>query len=292
MSFYKFSDDDIINVTISTHPRIISALNGTVVTGSVYLERPYLNNALKNRIFQGFSQKEGGLVDKTGSLSASIDFQTAISGSTNSNLLHSLRNSTYPFYRIMSEDYVFSYTGSLSTTVRVINVPQIFYDREILTGSFTASDEDAAGTTRFIYDNGRGGLYSGSLTGTLVGSIFYSEGLVVITKGDLSAFGSVSPDNFQWKVEFNGVQNIPVKIFRCRAPAGQLNATTNTTFYINATSGSYKGFREIVSSSLSPYVTTIGLFNKQYELVAVAKTSQPIKKSINDDIMFKLKWDW
>jgi hypothetical protein len=292
MAFYNFTPDDIVNISISALPKASLELNGNIVTGSVYLERPYLNAALRDRVFMGFSQKEGGFIEKTGSMSASVDFKTATSGGTNQSLWSSVVNVTYPFYRIFNENYAANYTGSLSTTIRVIDIPQVFYDKEILTGSFSASDNDAAGDVRNIYDDGRGGLYSGSLSGTLVGNIFYQEGIVALTKGDLSNFGSDSSTNFKWKVSLRGTHNIPVKIFRCHAPAGELNATTNSTFYISAVSGAFKGSREVVSSSLSPYITTVGLFNKQFELVGLAKLAQPIKKTEKESIIFRLRLDF
>ena len=291
MSFYKLNSDDIINTTIRTHPRFVSELNGNIITGSVRLERPFLNANIANRIFHGFSQQEGGFIAKTGSMSASIDFRTAISGSTNSNLWHSVKNVLYSYYRLFDNDYQPNYTGSLSTTFRVVDIPQVYYDKEILTGSFTGSDKDSAGSDRVIYDNGRGGIYSGSLTGTLVGNIFYSEGLVALTKGDLSDFGSASSTNFLWRFQFNGVQNIPCKIFKCRKPADECNATTNSTFYVTAVSGAYKNMREVVSASLLPYVTEIGLFDKQFELVASAKLAVPVK-AVSENILFKLRLDF
>lgn len=289
--FYKFSSDDILNTTMKLHPRFTVERNGNMVTGSVRLEKPYLNSGLSNRLFHGFSQKEGGFIEKTGSMSASIDLLNVISGSTNSDFWHSLRNVLYPYYRLINNDYQPNYTGSLSTTLRVIDIPQVYYDHGILTGSFTGSDKNSAGADRFLYDNGRGGLYSGSLTGTLVGNIFYSEGLAVLTKRDLSDFGAASSTNFLWRFQFNGVQNTPVKIFKCRKPAGECNATTNNTFYVNAVSGSYKGMREIVSSSLLPWVTQIGIFDGMYNLVCVANLSQPVK-SINENLLFKIRQDW
>lgn len=291
MSFYKLNSDDIINTTIRCHPRFVSQLNGNAVTGSILLERQFLNTNLANRIFYGFSQKEGGFIAKTGSLSASIDFVPVISGSTNTNFWHSVTNCLYPYYRLIDNNYQPNYTGSLSTTLRIIDIPAVYYDKEILTGSFTASDKDTAGADRFIYDNGRGGLYSGSLTGTLVGNIFYQEGLAVLTKGDLSNFGADSSTNFLWKIELNGVQNIPVKIIKCRKPAGDCNVTTNPTFSVTAVSGAYKNMKEVVSSSLLPYITEVGLFDKQLNLVAIAKLAQPVK-SVNDAINFRIKWDW
>jgi hypothetical protein len=40
------------------------------------------------------------------------------------------------------------------------------------------------------------------------------------------------------------------------------------------------------------YITTIGLYNDYYDLLAVAKISKPIKKSFNSEYLFKIKLDF
>lgn len=291
MTFFKFNSGDIIHTTIKCFPSYVSELNGNIVTGSVFLEQPYLETNLRYRIFKGFSQKEGGLIVKTGSMSASIDFQTAVSGGTNSVLWHAV-NRLYDYYSLENSSYSLTYLGTKATTVKVISIPEIYYDQKLLTGSFTGSDNDSAGAGRLIYDNGRGGLFSGSVSGTLVGNIFYNEGIAVITKTGLTDFGTAGATNFRWRVFLKGVHEIPVKIFKCLAPASQLNATTNPTFYTVPASGTNKNLREVVSSSLSPYVTKIGLYDDLFNLVAVANLTQPVKKDEKNSILFKIRLDW
>ncbi len=291
MAFYRFSQDDIINVKIATNPYSLVELNGDQVTGSVYLERPYLQAGLRDRLYLGFSEREGGLTTKDAPFTSSIDLLTAVSGGTNKELYRALTN-YYNYYSIIDTQYAPTYNGSTATTVRVITVPEIYYDKEILSGTFSASDFDAAGAVRNIYDNGRGGLYSGSLTGTLVGHIFYPEGIAVLTKPDLSSsFGGISSENFKWRVSFKGTHGIPTQIYRCRAKAGELNASTNPTYYTTPLSGTLRGAKVILMTG-SVYITQIGLYNEDYELVALANLAQPIKKEEQQDILFRLKMDF
>jgi len=298
MSFYEFTEEDIINTDIYTEPSYTVELNGNKITGSIFLEKKYLSNALLNRNFYGFSAKEGGFQTKTGPFTSSIHILDVEDGATNKRFYKSIR-SLYDYYNVFDSNYTANYTGSDTTRFRVITVPEIYYDRSILTGSFTASDLDSAGDERKLFDDGRGGIYSGSLTGTLVGNIFYNEGFIVLKGGGLNDeaasndFGEVSPTNFKWRISFKGNHTIPVKIFRCRAPAGQLNATTNPTYY-TVPSGSgvdHKNEKLIVLSKPMTYITTIGLYNDNYELVGMARTSQPIKKESTSDLLFRIRLD-
>jgi hypothetical protein len=176
----------------------------------------------------------------------------------------------------------------------VINIPEIYYDREILSGSFTASDYVGGG--RRLYDDGRGGIYSGSMTGTLVGNIFYSEGLVVLKKSNLTNFGleSAQPGNNKWLMSFKGTHKIPVKIFRCRAPAGELNCSTNPTFYTvdNNLSSSTRNEKKVLPLNNTTYITKVGLYDDDYKLVGVITLAHPIRKDENQDILIRAKLDF
>lgn len=299
MSFYRFKDEDIIQTHIKAFPSYTVELNGNQVTGSVFLEKPYLDGGLRTRLFRGFSAKEGGIIEKNSPFTASIDIIDVELNATNKQLYESVLE-LYDFYSFRNENYTSNFTGSTTTRFRVMTVPEIYYDREILTGSFSASDNDSSGDSRNLFDDGLGGIYSGSLTGTLVGNIFYSEGLVIFKGGGLNDeassndFGEASPNNFKWRVNLKGTHTIPVKIFRCRAPAGQLNASTNSTFYTIPTGSAdeYRNERKILLPGSGTYITSIGLYNNQYELVALANLAQPIKKNESQDILFKVSLDW
>ena len=45
------------------------------------------------------------------------------------------------------------------------------------------------------------------------------------------------------------------------------------------------------SSAFSPYITTVGLYNDDYDLVAVAKMTSPIKKPKNMDSTIVVRFD-
>jgi hypothetical protein len=290
MSFFDFGPNDIIHTAIVTNPRASVSLSGNAVTGSVFLERPYLSPALARRQMQGFSERLGGLTTKLAGISSSIDVKLAVKNGTNAPLYAAIQN-LYTFYSLYDTSrYSLS---AQSSSISVINIPEVYYDRCIKTGSFTGSDYDSNGNQRFIYDDGRGGLYTDQDSGSMVGNIFYSEGLVVLTSASHSDFGmAVTGSGLKWSFNFAGQHTIPVNVYRCRAPAGQLNATTNPSFHYVPSSGAYRNTRQVLSSSLSPYITAVGLYNEDYELVAVARLAQPIKKEVGWDVGINVKLDW
>ena len=293
MSFYKFNPDDIITTEIVTYPHQVSRITANILTGSISYERAFLRTELKNRQYQGYSERLGGFIQKNGPFSASIELFSAVSGGTNFDLYTSIKT-LYRYYSFYSSDYILTASAgrnsaSIPPNVRVISVPEIYYDKRILTGSFTGSD--VSGTTvRTFYDNGKGGLYSGTLSGNLIGNIFYSEGLVVLHASNLTeSFGSGT-----MTFDFRGDHTIPVKIFRCRAPAGELNCSTNPTYSRIRTdvSASNRNEKEVIMQNNTTYITKVGLYNENFELVAVASLAHPIRKDEDKSIQIRLRWDW
>jgi len=76
-----------------------------------------------------------------------------------------------------------------------------------------------------------------------------------------------------------------------RATAKKFNSTSNETYYTE----SLAGVKRIVAGMRTDpktYITTVGLYNKDNEMLAVAKLSQPILKSTSREALIKVKLDF
>ena len=76
-----------------------------------------------------------------------------------------------------------------------------------------------------------------------------------------------------------------------RATANQFNATTNETFYTESISGVKKVIAGLATDPKT-YITTVGLYNNNSELLAIAKLSRPILKSTSREALIKVKLDF
>jgi hypothetical protein len=47
----------------------------------------------------------------------------------------------------------------------------------------------------------------------------------------------------------------------------------------------------VTGSDWSPYITTMGLYDNDYNLVAIAKFTKPIKKPTDIPLTFVVRWD-
>jgi hypothetical protein len=165
-----------------------------------------------------------------------------------------------------------------------------------------------------------GGDYAYILSGTTqVAQVWYNAGVVVLPP---LALGSVwSPTAQNWsgssgvgaslvscmsssiiddcvdglrkhvdKVSFHNQTNLYSTIYFCRATNSEFNYSSNPTFIdeqkrIRVTSGS-----NILQSRT--YITTVGLYDANDNLLAVGKVNKPITKSPDNEAVFRIRLDY
>jgi hypothetical protein len=169
---------------------------------------------------------------------------------------------------------------------------------------------DAGASTAFVVGpaGDEATLYSGS---TAIGKVYYDAGIIAFATGALVPVGvtnfphwsgsvvlnknaiSGNFDNFNTGlrnhlnlVQFNNQTNLHSTIYFCRALNADFNYSTNPTFIdsdgrIVVTSGT--------SNQTRTYVTTIGLYDINDNLLAVAKASEPVKKSPDSELVFRVR---
>lgn len=84
-------------------------------------------------------------------------------------------------------------------------------------------------------------------------------------------------------------ENISSTHYFVRLRNKEFNYTNNPSFF-NATNGAILNTDFIQNPRV--YVTTIGMYNDANELLAVAKTSQPIQKSFDKELLVRVRLDW
>jgi hypothetical protein len=83
---------------------------------------------------------------------------------------------------------------------------------------------------------------------------------------------------------------VPTSQYYVRVKNSNYNYTNNPTFISDGTDGLTKGTIKNPTLRINPttYITTIGLYDDNNELLAVAKLSQPIAKSFDNEYLFKV----
>ncbi len=89
--------------------------------------------------------------------------------------------------------------------------------------------------------------------------------------------------------EARRTENVSTSHYFVRATNREFNFSNNPTF----TSGSDGTFAESTfERDPKTFITTVGLYNDANEMIAVAKTSQPIPKSFDKEVLIKVKLDF
>ena len=93
------------------------------------------------------------------------------------------------------------------------------------------------------------------------------------------------------KIKFQGTHLIHEHEFQCTVEPHEFNSTFNVTTRKDKDpeQSEFEGFT--TSSYFKPYVTTVGLYNTDHELLVVGKLSQPVRMSDETDTTFILRWD-
>lgn len=179
-------------------------------------------------------------------------------------------------------------TSSVFRSPDTIDRP--FSDAAILNGKFSVENpvlidnSDFGTASAFVYDKaGPFGMIPNSTLDARTGSVeacFVSASISASAGGFRNAIHNIS---------FNNTTELNSTIYFCRASHNEFNYSSNPT-YINSASK----IRVKESSLDEPvtYITSIGLYSADNELLAVAKLSEPIKKTPENELTFRVRLDY
>jgi hypothetical protein len=125
-----------------------------------------------------------------------------------------------------------------------------------------------------------------------IGNLFYRNGFATIThpKYD-TVLSSSTGDGIINSLQFQGSHLIYEHEYQCTVQEHEFNATTNLSARTFNSSVSHELADFTTSSYFSPFVTTIGLYNENNELLVVGKLGQPIRMSEDTDTTFIVRYD-
>lgn len=182
-----------------------------------------------------------------------------------------------------------------TSSVFVISVTQDLFGKEIKPGTFSVS----IGTTG-SYDDSKGNLFiSQSGVAYNIGRIFYDKGVAIlkpttgIAGGGITTAGICIVSASTLNINFTSSVLLFEHMIKIKLEPNDFNyslynpSTTKAVY-----TGSSKTPKELmVSGTLLPYVSTIGLYNATNELLAVAKVSNPIQRTTDVTQTFIIRFD-
>jgi hypothetical protein len=227
-------------------------------------------------------------------------------------------------FNIQEEKIVFLDVERVSYTLNLWAI-QSGYNIDMNTGIIYFFDEGDVPFTNLVVDIENRILTFTGLIATLeelvvpnVGNVFYSHGVITLTKEtEIGAEREDAFDNFD--LSYKSTITIYENEFLLVVGEDEFNASTNPSSYIetNVETGSinntFEGTRKFRNSDkyqkpefgvyeysssidptgsyLAPYITTIGLYDNNMDMVAVAKLATPIKSMPDLPVNFLVRID-
>jgi hypothetical protein len=90
-------------------------------------------------------------------------------------------------------------------------------------------------------------------------------------------------------IQFNNTTEINSTVYFCRMPHNKFNYSSNPTYL---SGGQVRVKNGNTQQPPISYVTTIGLYNSQNELLAVAKLSEPLRKDPTNELTLRVRLDY
>jgi len=202
----------------------------------------------------------------------------------------------------------------IEPTIAVMSIPQQLYGDQIMPGSLKITCPSGS-----YFDDGEGRLKRQNRfnsSSIFVGNVVYNHGIIIFTggsrkevTGEFSKYGTAeySEDTYGGRLvgasdvaDFALSSNITASYsssftiyetqYKATISEDEFNFSTNPSIISGSVNtGIYKNFA--TSSFFSPYVTTVGMYNEQNELLAVGKLAQPLPTSQTTDTTILINID-
>ena len=217
-----------------------------------------------------------------------------------------------------------SFTGTTTGAIAAAGVNDIgvftlrkrFFDTGLEKGGLTAtvtgvnySGESIAGD---YYDSGSGQFIQKS-TGDTIGAVLVDDGMFVVTSAamrevatavtgiiykskvlgtSINVFCKCQPDEMNFSTNLTSA--LTGSVSSDTTSAGEIQQAYNNLLTKSPITGSTDRFSytpSMTGAGAGPFITTVGLYNNNNDLMAVAKLARPLKKPTDLPITFKVQID-
>ena len=319
ISLYSKSTGYIKNYYTFTSASVISYFSGgtnDVISGSIIYQR-LVYNSIKQLYYSNYLISElGDPITQPNIYPGTNEEGNIITGSSNHNPFYDNYLQTDLSYNRFIPQVDNSYIG-------VLSIPNYIFGDYIQPGSFKMSF-----ASHSFYDDGEGNLITGS---SIVGNVVYPHGIVTLTGNSAiyaalsaSAAGGIQGAIYGLASTIYSQASIPSIVYgliggnwintmldfvsatdftcsflssyriyesqyKCTVRENEFNFTLNPSTIRNDSTGSVYGY--VTSSYFSPYITTVGLYDENQNLLAVGKLSQPVPSSPTTDTTILINLD-
>jgi hypothetical protein len=292
-------------------------ISGSNPTGDISpINKELVYDSIKQLYYSNFISNASGSQASTASF-VPTPFIPNFSTASSQNVLIGEKDTTnYYNYLSSTIDINRDFPTNLNDIIGIASIPSNLFGEYIKPGSFNLTSESGS-----ITDDSEGNLvYNSSYWSASnfhVGNIIYEHGIAVIDKqkfglldgyhyvtyGSPSAtypagiYGGIFNTFFGNNItcSFNSTITIFESQYKCTARPNEFLSTLNPSIISGSNSCpeniTSKVYDFATSTYFTPYVTTVGLYNNNKELVAVGKLAQPLDMSDTTDTTILVNLD-
>ena len=274
-------------------------VSGSNLTGQSYIENKQLvYNSIKQLYYSNFLLSPSGSLASTASFDSTSfvpDFETA----ANLGVLIGKQNTTnYYNYLSSTTDINRTFPTESNSEIGIISIPSNLFGEYVKPGSFRFITRSGS-----ITDDTNGNLIYNSTgfsaVNAHIGNIIYEHGMSIIISKSMNSYGNEFFDMFNSSsmitCSFNSNITLYESQYKCTVSPNEFLFSQNPSII----SGSNSCPENVISklydfatgSYFTPYVTTVGLYNNDKELVAVGKLAQPLDMSDTTDTTILINLD-
>lgn len=314
--------------TVATGSGVFNVYNGLYYNNVYYSGEPFFSVAYGNYFGSGSSQTDINTSKIYPTKAIYSEYANVLLPSTQKIFTFATASSTTANSTTTitgSSIYTISFTvnkykdkldeGQLEFSLSGSNGQFTFIDDSSVTGKIADSYNIISGSlvngipTPFTQNGTVTALYYG------IGTLYPKAGIIVLNSQKVSSltgitdFTGTNPTSYPLyqKKLIEGITKCATKYFKARKSEflpskhyfvrvknQEFNYSNNPSFVSDGTDGKQAGtirFNQFFTNPQS-YITTVGLYNDSNELVAVAKLSQPVMKSFDNESLIKVRLDF
>jgi len=181
-------------------------------------------------------------------------------------------------------EYGVLYTSSATTNSRS-GVGLIYYQAGVAVITASVFSSNPLGYGNVVNDYCP--FATDAVTNAYVPGGHYKGLITVLTASSISG-ASDGFRNRMMNVQFNNTTELNSTIYFCRANHNDFNYSSNPTYL----SSSKIRVKDQSTDSPVSYITTVGLYSADNELLAVAKLSEPLKKTPESELTLRVRLDY
>ena len=184
-------------------------------------------------------------------------------------------------------------------------------DRDILIGSRNVENIEAnfsgsIGQLRVhrtgLTDNEISSLANNSSSGSAlqrkeVGYVFYRQG-VIVTTDPRPRYQNIFLGNGDWdytdrdyQLDYRATKQVEEVSILCEIKRNEYNISSNASLRVGGTDDDNRLIPMVTGSDFRPYITQVGLYNDNGDLLAIGKLGSPLKKRQDVDVTINVKFD-